>query len=191
MVGRESRPACAHAARLVLGAFVLAAFAGCSGEAAPARNGPDADTVAGDVALPPGSVDDRGPAVAFDSALHPYARRVVVFVMASAAELEALRGTVSEEDFAVIADDAMYYRANAYEFLEQHGFPVVSLEGRRPLAFRVGTATRRYDFADVRWLDFVVLYDPVREPRVLATNEIETALEYFHAGAFPSALPRP
>jgi hypothetical protein len=139
--------------------------------------------------MPPVSVDDGGPAAAFDSAQQPYARRVVVFVTASAAELEALRGTVSEEDFAVIADDAMYYRATAYEFLEQHGFPVVSLEGRRPLAFRVGTATRRYDFADVAWLDFVVLYEPAREPRVLATNEVETALEYFGAGASPSARP--
>jgi hypothetical protein len=95
-------------------------------------------------------------------------RRLVVFVEASQAELEAVRAQYAEEDFGVVADDLMFYRSTAIEYLEERDYPLLRIEGRRPLRFRVSGSSRS-------------LYEPDREPRVIAPNEVELATDYFAA----------
>jgi len=109
----------------------------------------------------------------------PYREPVVVFMEASLEEIETAREGRSEEDFAIIADDLMWYRATAHEFLEARGLPVDTLEGRRRLAFVVGGETRGYDFADAPTLDVIVLYEPGKEPLAIASVDVERAVEYF------------
>jgi hypothetical protein len=108
---------------------------------------------------------------------------VVYYVEASDSALEAQRREASSDDFHVIADDLMFYRATALEFLETRGYPVQRVQGRRPLRFVVGGAPRAYDFADVALLDFIVVYEPEREPMVIAPNEVERVIGYFRSGA--------
>jgi len=99
---------------------------------------------------------------------------VVIYLEASAAEIEAERTRVPEDDFAVMADDLMFYRSSALEYLQKQKIPFVHLVGRRPLEFRVGGAARKFDFKDVTLLDFIIVYEPDREPRFVAPNEVET-----------------
>jgi hypothetical protein len=103
----------------------------------------------------------------------PVAERLVLYVEATVRELEVLRDSSSAEDFPVIADDLMFYRATALEHLERHQVRFVRLTGRRPIEFVVAGKPRRYDFADVPLLDFLVLYEPGAEPRIIAPNEVE------------------
>lgn len=98
---------------------------------------------------------------------------------ATETDLAALRAEVLPEDFVVIADDLMYYRSTAHEVLAGLDVPVVRLHGRRPLEFRVDGGTRVYDFADIEWLDVLVLYLPGQEPRAVATVEAEVARAFF------------
>ena len=110
-------------------------------------------------------------------------RKRLIKVLATSDQIVAARSEgMSEEDFAVIADDLMFYRATAIEYLEKHGYPLLQLEGRRPLRFRVGNVARTYDFADVQLFDFIVAYEPGREPRVMAPNEVENVAAYFGDG---------
>jgi hypothetical protein len=108
-----------------------------------------------------------------------FARRVVVFMEASPEEIDKARSGVSAADFAVIADDLMFYRAAAYEYLEKKRLHVVRLVGRRPLTFVVDGRTRQYNFLDFPTLDVIVLFDPVGEPRPIAPVDVHVADEYF------------
>ncbi len=102
-----------------------------------------------------------------------------MFLEASAEEIDRARANLTNEDFEVMADDLMFYRSSAYEYLQQRNLPIKSFTGRRPLEFVVQGAVRRYDLAEIPWLDVIVLYDPNREPRVIAPAELEAVLEYF------------
>jgi hypothetical protein len=106
-------------------------------------------------------------------------RRIVVFVEASDADLEAMRDRYSEEDFAVVADDLMFYRSTAIEYLEERHYPLLRIEGRRPLRFRVSGESRLLDLSDSQLPDLIVLYEPEREPRVISPNEVELTTNYF------------
>jgi hypothetical protein len=107
----------------------------------------------------------------------PIDRRAVVFMEGTAEQIQATRVGRSDDDFAVIADDLMFYRAVAHERLAEAGAPVHRLAGRRPLAFVVDGVARTYDFAEVETLDLIVVYVPGAEPRAFATLEVDQALE--------------
>ncbi|MEX1181804.1 MAG: hypothetical protein WEF86_01115 [Gemmatimonadota bacterium] len=149
-------------------AFVLA-IAACSGS--------DVDRIeTADRAAPePVPVAETAAAVGAALLADTIDRSIVVYVEASGAEIDAVRADYAEEDFAVVADDLMYYRATATEYLEAGGQPLVRVQGRRPLTFRVSGAAREYDFADVELLDFIIVYEPDAEPRIFAPNEVELA----------------
>lgn len=109
-------------------------------------------------------------------------RPIVIYVQATADEIQAIRDRYSEEDFAIVADDLMFYRATALEHLENEGYALVRIEGRRPLRFRVAGSPRPLDLDEVELLDFIVLYEPDREPRVIAPIDVHAAAEYFGGG---------
>jgi hypothetical protein len=121
--------------------------------------------------------------VAAATPAEPFARRAVIFVEASAAEIDSARASSSESDFAVIADDLMFYRASAHERIDSLGSAALTVTGRRPLEFVVQGAPRAYDFAEVPTLDLIVVYHPGREPRAFAPLDVEQALEYFRDGS--------
>ena len=108
-----------------------------------------------------------------------YAHRLAIFMEATPATLDSLRSQYSEEDFAVVADDMMYYRALAYEYLERLGVEVVRMQGRAPLKFLVDGNARAFEFMRGPSADLVVLYEPGRMPLPLAPVDIDRAAEYF------------
>ena len=109
-----------------------------------------------------------------------FTERTVVFLLADSAQIEAVRAELSEDDFYVVADDMMWYRAEAWDWFEERGFTVLSIEGRPPLRFRVGGEDRSYDFSDEDLLDLVVIYEPGREPLAIAPIDVATAAaDYF------------
>jgi hypothetical protein len=107
----------------------------------------------------------------------------VIYVEATEAEIDAARKGVPEEDFAVIADDLMFYRASAIELLEKWNIPFSRLTGRRPMQFTVNGAPERIDFTDVTTLDFIVVYRTNVKPRVFAPNEIDQVQTYWQSGS--------
>lgn len=108
-----------------------------------------------------------------------YASRVAIYMEATSADLDSARARLPEDDFYVMADDLMFYRSSAYEYLERRGVRVVRLAGRRPLSFLVNGVSRTYGFADFEPLDAIVLFEPGREPRVIAPVDLHLVDEYF------------
>jgi hypothetical protein len=113
----------------------------------------------------------------------PISTASVVFMEASSAEIDEARAGASADEFAVIADDLMFYRASAHEQLAALGTPPVRVSGRRPLEFVVAGEPKLYDFAGAAPLDLIVVYLPDHEPRTFATLEVDQAIGYFRSGA--------
>ena len=156
-------------AAFALAAVVLLLAASCG------RGDPPADrSSAARAAGPSQRVDDS---VRAGHLREPVAQRLVLYIEAPGSAIEALRDSIAPEDFGVIADDLMFYRATAIEYLEKHDIAFVRLTGRRPIEFVVNGRVRSYDFADTQLLDFIILYETGREPRVIAPNEVELAGE--------------
>ena len=107
---------------------------------------------------------------------------LVLYVQATDSAIEAQRAEVPPDDFAVIADDLMFYRATAIEYLDSLHQPYTRITGRRPLTFRVAGQPRTYDFRDVELLDFIVVYATDREPRIIAPNEAQIVAEHSGTG---------
>ncbi len=97
---------------------------------------------------------------------------VVLFIEPDSATLIDLRARVGDEDFYTIADDANWYRAQAWALLDSLGVPHRMVE-RRPLRFVVGADTVRYDWRDVEPVWFVILYDGRTAPRTMASVELD------------------
>lgn len=60
-----------------------------------------------------------------DSTVCPlvHEQAVVVFIDPTEEEIEKMKKEVGEDDFYAIADDILYYRYNAQEYLKELGFP--------------------------------------------------------------------
>jgi hypothetical protein len=112
-------------------------------------------------------------------------RHAIIYLQAAQAELERLRDSIPADDFEVMADHLMYYRSTAYDLLARIWPEVVTLEGRRPLAFVVDGEVREYSFADHTTLDLIVVYRPGREPEALAPIDVERVPVYFGGTRFP------
>ena len=116
---------------------------------------------------------DQASQLAVDEA--GFSSRVAVFLLADSATLEAMRTDRTEEDFQVVADDLMWYRSEAWSWLEERGVRIVALEGRPPLRFRGDAGMRAWDFSAEPTADVVVLYEPGREPRAVAPIDVAAA----------------
>lgn len=110
---------------------------------------------------------------------HVISERLVIFVEATPAQLDSVRARYSEEDYAVVGDDLMWYRATAAEYLEKLKLPFRYAKDREPVAFLVDGRPRRYDFRDAEALDLLILYDANREPRAIATADLDAIHEYY------------
>ena len=107
------------------------------------------------------------------------AARVAIFLLADSARIEEMRARHGE-DMPTVFDDMMWYRAEAWDWLEARRVPVRSVSGRPPLLFLVGDSAREFEFADVTTADVVVLYEPGREPVAVAPIDVaERAAAYF------------
>ena len=120
-------------------------------------------------------------------------RRIVIYVEGPAPKeptniVEAMNDTAGYT-FERLENDLLFYRANTSAYMHRHQLPLVRLTGRRPLAFLVGDSVRRYDFANVKLWDFLVVYEPKLEPRIVDPANIEEAVEFLLAPG--KALPIP
>jgi hypothetical protein len=162
---------------LVLGGVALFVVA-CWGAWLIGWRGPTRVTAAG----PPPVIESTAPTES-GSPAQPIATATVVFMEASAAEIDEARAGTPAEDFEVIADDLMFYRATAREHLAALGSPPLHVSTRRPLDFVVAGERKHYDFTAERPLDLIVVYLPDREPRTFPTLEVDQAIDYFRSGA--------
>ena len=133
---------------------------------------------------PPAEEADVERSAAETAALPHYDERVAVLLLADSADIARLRAENSEDDFSVIADDLMWYRAEAITWLEQNGVPTATVERRDTLRFLVRGAVREFDYSSEPQLDLVVLYDHDRPPVALAAIDVPTEGErYFRTAA--------
>ena len=160
-----------HQSRRTRPSFRLGAVLAIAAACAQPDTRADARTEAPDSALP-SSAPARADSLTF-------ATRVVVLMEATSAQLDSLQARTLEDDYYVIADDLMYYRASAVEYFENAGIPVIRLEGRHPVRFEIDGALRTYDYADEPTFDLLVLYDPGSEPLPVATADLHLAQSYF------------
>lgn len=130
-------------------------------------------------------------AVSTEGLTDPISTGTVIFLEASPAEIDSARAGRTEEDFAVIADDLMYYRAIAHEQLAVADVPVVRVTGRRRLTFQVEGAARDYDFAHSPLLDLIIVYLPEREPVAFPTLEVDLAVKRFRSTGGEDGVSRP
>lgn len=113
------------------------------------------------------------------SGIPSFGERTVVMLLADSSRMAALRADYDDEDFAVVADDMMWYRSEAWTWFEQRGIPVVSIEGRPPLSFLVDHEYRQFDFLEHETLDVVVLYDRNRAPLAVAPIDAPTSAQSY------------
>jgi hypothetical protein len=96
---------------------------------------------------------------------------------ATLAEIEERRSAyVDEQDYYVMTDDLMWYRAEARDFLETQEF---ASREKGPLSFSIKGQVRRYEFDDVELLDFIVAYRPGAEPLILAPIDVHEITDFF------------
>lgn len=102
---------------------------------------------------------------------------------ATLAEIEERRSAYAEEqDYYVMTDDLMWYRAEARAFLETQEFAEFVSRDKGPLSFSIDGQIRRYEFDDVELLDVIVAYRPGAEPLILAPIEVHEVAAYFAPG---------
>jgi len=159
--------------------LIVAAVVGLAGCATESETGGDANRSAPDTMVEAALVNPAAVDSAQADELPPFAERIVLFVEATAEELDAARAGRNDADRATMADDLMWYRAGAYEFLERNGFPVRTLQGRRPLRFVVNGEARPFDYSHIPTLDVIILYDTNRIPVAVAPIDIEEAVRSY------------
>ena len=104
----------------------------------------------------------------------------IIYMEATPAEIDERRSAyVDEQDYYVMTDDLMWYRAEARAFLETQEFAEFVSREKGPLSFRINGQVRRYDFEDVQLLDFIVAYRPGTEPLILAPVDVHEVAGYF------------
>lgn len=125
-------------------------------------------------------VGEDAPADTFAHPVEPFDRPVVVFLEATLAEILAQRDRFDDEDdFHVMTDDLMWYRAQAHDALAEAAVAPVLVRERGPLHFEVGGGVRTYDLEEYTFLDLVVAFRPGSEPLVVAPVSVDEVLEYF------------
>lgn len=101
-------------------------------------------------------------APAAPASIRTYSEPVVLFVSPDSTAVEALKTRLGE-DFYVVADDAMWYRSEAFTLLDSLAIPHEMVDAG-PVRFRVGGKLQRYEWTDVEASWYAVLYDGSRPP---------------------------
>jgi hypothetical protein len=94
-----------------------------------------------------------------------HSRPIVLIVQPDSAELARLRRRLGDEAFAITADDAMWYQAQALELLDSLHVPHETVS-RGPIRFLVRGEMKEYTWGDSDGTWFALIYDGVSEPKV-------------------------
>lgn len=105
----------------------------------------------------------------------------VLFVHPSAEQIERMKSSYeNEEDFYIMADDANYYAATAFEYLDSKGVKVILLDTVRQVLFN---ESELCDYRDLSW-DFV-LYKKDSSPLIVPAIDLSYEFErYFGRAAY-------
>jgi len=95
---------------------------------------------------------------------------IVLFVSPDSAEVERMRAELGA-DFETVADDAMWYRAEARVLLDSLHFPYADV-GRGEGRFRVGGRTRGFSWRGAPGAWFAVVYDGASMPSITADFDL-------------------
>lgn len=109
-----------------------------------------------------------------------YSEPIVLFVSPDSAEIHRLQQRLGD-DFYVVADDAMWYRAAAIELLDSLDIPYAEV-GRGAAHFRVGGMPKRINWEDTDRAWFNIVYDGNSEPVLSADIDIAEAVAKLRPG---------
>ena len=110
-----------------------------------------------------------------------YSEPIVLFVTPDSAEIHRLQQQLGD-DFFVVADDAMWYRAAAIQLLDSLNIRHVDV-GRGAAHFRVGGMPKLVSWEDTDRVWFNIVYDGNSEPIVSHDIDIAEAVANFWTGA--------
>ena len=108
-----------------------------------------------------------------------YNTPIVLLVAPDSAEIAALQAELGD-DFYIVADDAMWYRASAYALLDSLRIPYAEV-AKGEAIFLVDGARRQFSWHDSELAWFAVVYDGVSEPEIIADVDL---------GSIAGRLPR-
>jgi hypothetical protein len=106
-----------------------------------------------------------------------YSEPIVLFVSPSGEEIERMRSE-GGEDFYTAADDTMWYRAHAREWVEEMGIASAAVE-RGDAIFMVGGEPVRFDWSNERAAWFLVIYNGIDPPEITWDAVVDEARAYF------------
>ena len=134
----------------------------------------------GCASFPPDPEDQHAATPSLEADQESIERTVIIFMQATNEEIQAKRDEFEDEDdFYVMTDDLMWYRAEARRFLEEEEFAEILYRERGPLTFKVDGQVRTYDFDEHTTLDLIVGYRKGVEPMAVAPNEAHQLADYF------------
>ena len=99
-----------------------------------------------------------------------YSTPIVLLVAPDSAEIAAMHAELGD-DFYVVADDAMWYRASAYTLLDSLRIPYADVAKAEAL-FLVNGARRQFSWRDSELAWFAVVYDGAHEPEIVADVDL-------------------
>ena len=108
-----------------------------------------------------------------------YSTPIVLLVAPDSAEIAAMQAELGD-DFYIVADDAMWYRASAYTLLDSLRIPYTEVE-KGDAIFLVDGTRRQFSWRDSELGWFAVVYDGVSEPEIVADVDL---------GSIAGRLPR-
>lgn len=112
-----------------------------------------------------------------------YVSPVVLFIDPDERKLEQLRREYGE-DYYTMTDDAMWYRSQAYDLLEEAGIPYANPQADEAW-FEVNGVPTRFSWRDVDKAWFLILYNGHHEPNILHDIDLPFALEEIDPDPLP------
>jgi hypothetical protein len=106
-----------------------------------------------------------------------YSEPIVLLLSPDSAEVSRLQQELGD-DFFVVADDAMWYRAEAVAWLDSLQIPHVEV-GRGTARFLVDGRSRRVSWEDAAQTWFSVVYDGKAEPKISSDVDLREAMANF------------
>lgn len=103
-----------------------------------------------------------------------YATPIVLLVSPGSEAIDSLKDALGE-DFYVVADDAMWYRASALELLDSLNLSY-AVTHARSATFLVQGQPRHVSWSDVTFAWFAVVYDGRTEPTISAFVDLHDVL---------------
>lgn len=109
-----------------------------------------------------------------------YSTPIVLLVAPDSADIAAMHAELGD-DFYIVADDAMWYRASAYTLLDSLRILYTEVEKGEAI-FLVDGARRQFSWRDSELAWFAVVYDGMSEPEIIADVDLSSI-----AGRLPRA----